>query len=153
MKNKTLSIFFELLLWIILIWSTTLGCAGDDAPSIPTPQEEAFMMLTGGWDINQGGGITLDGNDVSLNYSGFTLSFSDGIYVTDNAGNLFSARGVWNWANEEARIINLDDGKTINIISLTVEEFVFSFQLNSPGGVANGVNGINGNYLVTVNKN
>lgn len=152
MKKKALSIF-ETLLWIVLIWAFSMGCGGDDAPPAPTPQEEAYAILSGGWGISQGGGINLDGHDVSLNYFGFTLSFSDGVYVTTNAGNLFSARGVWNWANEEAGMINLDDGKVLSIVSLTAEEFIFSFQLNSTGGVANGASGISGNYVVTVNKN
>lgn len=152
MKKKALPIV-ETLLWIIMIWTMTLRCGGDDTPPTPTPQEEAYAILSGGWSISQGGGITLDGHDVSLNYSRITLSFSDGVYVTNNAGNLFSARGVWNWADEAARFINLDDGTVLNIVSLTAEEFVFSFQLNSTRGVVNGPSGISGNYVIAVNKN
>ena len=128
----------------------SLACGGDE--SDPTAQELAFERLSGSWDMSQGGLIIIDGNDATANFIGFGLSFTDGGYNTTNAGELFSATGIWSWADEEAQMINLDDGKLVTIQSLTETEFVFSFQFSGTGGEANHADGIAGSYTITVNK-
>ena len=140
------------LLPVLLIgWSGLLSCENDD-PAVPSAQDEAFEKLSGDWDLENGGSILLDGQDVSLNYAGFSLSFADGTYQTVNAGELFDASGTWQWTDEMAQQITLDDGKTITILELNEIEFRFSFTYNSGGGVANGVDGVSGNYEITVFK-
>ncbi len=134
----------------ILVLSVGLSCGGDDAP--PSVQEQAFERLSGAWDLTQGGSIVVDGVDASLNYPGFTLSFTDGAFNTTNAGDLFDATGTWEWADTDAGTIQLGDGKLITIINLTETEFEFSFQFNGTGGQANDIDGTAGNYVITVNK-
>ncbi len=153
MKKKMLSIV-ELVIWLTMAFVIATSCRNkDDSPPSPTEQELAFEKLSGSWDLSQGGSIVVDGNDESLNYEGFSLSFTDGGYSTGNAGNLFRASGTWTWADQSAGTIQLDDGKDLTITTLTTEQFVFSFQFAGSGGVANGVHGIAGNYTITVNKN
>lgn len=127
-----------------------LSCGGDDAP--PSLQEQAFERLAGAWDLTQGGSIVVDGVDASLNFPGFTLSFTDGGFNTTNAGDLFNATGTWEWADTDAQRLRLDDGKLITIVNLTETEFEFSFQFSGTGGVANGAEGTAGNYVIKVNK-
>ncbi len=134
----------------ILVLTVGLSCGGDDAP--PSVQEMAFERLAGAWDLTQGGSIVVDGTDATLNFSGFTLSFTDGAFNTTNAGDLFDATGTWQWADTDAGTIQLGDGKLITIINLTENEFEFSFQFTGTGGEANGVDGTAGNYVITVNK-
>ena len=128
----------------------SLACGGDE--SDPTAQELAFERLSGSWDMSQGGLIIIDGNDATANFIGFGLSFTDGGYNTTNAGELFSATGTWSWADEEAQMISLDDGKLVTIQSLTETELVFNFQFSGTGGEANHADGIAGGYTITVNK-
>ena len=71
-----------------------------------------------------------------------------GTYTTTNAGDLFKASGTWEWAGESAEVVNLDDGKVVNINSLTTSKFVFSFT-KSDGPVRAG---LAGNYVITVEK-
>ncbi len=87
-----------------------------------------------------------------FNYPGFNLSFTDGAYNTSNAGDLFKAIGTWDWSDEDAQGILLDDGKLITIVDLTENRFVFSFQFSGSGGQANLIDGTSGNYVITVNK-
>ncbi len=134
---------------VILVLSIGLSCGGDDAP--PSAQEMAFERLSGSWDLTQGGSIVVDGVDASLNFPGFSLSFTDGGYNTTNAGDLFKASGTWDWADQDAQRISLDDGKLVTIITLTEESFVFTFEFGG-GGQANLVNGTSGNYTISVNK-
>lgn len=126
----------------------SLSCNPDDGPADPRATELAFEKLAGQWTLGQFGSIKVDGSDVSANYSGFALSFTDGGYTTTNAGELFSASGTWEWADESGGVVNLDDGKTININQLTLKKFVFSFT-KSDGPVRAG---IAGNYVITVEK-
>lgn len=133
---------------MVLAGSLLLSCAGDD-PSGPTAQELAFEKLAGNWTFGTSGSITLDGQDVSLNYPGFSLSFADGTYQTLNAGDLFRASGTWSWANEEAGSVLLDTGEEATIITLTETDFQFSFTHSGTGGEAAGTAG---NYVVTLEK-
>ena len=132
---------------VMLPWMSS--CSGDDDP---TAQELAFEKLAGSWDLTSGGSVIVDGQDASLNFSGFSFSFTDGAYSTVNGGDLFSATGTWVWQDEEAQIITLDDDKDITIVSLTENQFVFSFTFNGTGGVVNSGDGIAGNYTITVTK-
>lgn len=137
------------LLAVLLV--VGLACNPDDN-SEPTAQELAFEILSGSWGLTQGGSIVVDGQDLSLNYQGFSVSFTNGSYSTTNAEDLFNASGTWTWVDNEAQMISLDDGKQITIRSLTETEFVFNFSFSGSGGQANHADGIAGSYVITVNK-
>ncbi len=140
--------YIQVLLMFFTLAILFVGCknGGEDSPSA---QALAFEKLAGSWGLSQGS-IMVDGQDVSLNYADFALSITDGGYTTTNAGNLFSATGTWEWVDEEAKRISLQDGKEVTIVTLTETSFVFSFSFNGP--VANLESGIAGNYTITVNK-
>ena len=140
--NRTKTISTLVLLVMIII-----GCSSDD-PNGPTNKELAFEKLAGNWTYGTSGQITLDGQDVSLNYPGFTLSFTDGTYTTINGGDLFRATGTWAWANEAAGSINLDTGEEVTILELSVTNFKFSFTHTGGGVVA----GTSGSYTVSLEK-
>ncbi len=135
---------------VVIVSILGLCACGDDDD--PTAQELAFEKLAGTWSLANGGSVVIDGQDASLNFSGFSFSFTDGTYTTANAGDLFRATGTWSWQDEAAQRITIDDGKTITITTLTEQQFVFSFTFNGTGGVANSGEGIAGNYTITVNK-
>ena len=126
-----------------------LNCGDDEPPPQPTDQEMALERLEGQWTFGSSGGITRDGQDVSLNYPGFSLSFTAGTYQTQNGGDLFSTSGTWQWANDEARLISLDSGVQLTISTLTETDFQFSFTFAGSGGVAAGTSGV---YVVTLEK-
>ena len=136
------------LILLALAGSLLLNC-GDDEPAGPTDQDLAFEKLAGAWTFGTSGSITLDGQDVSLNYPGFSLSFTDGTYQTQNAGDLLSASGTWQWVDESAEVIVLDSGEQVTIVNLTDTNFQFSFTSDGTGGE---VAGTAGNYVVTVEK-
>lgn len=153
------SIIRSLLICLVAIGFITLtscggGGGGDEGPIPANVQELAFEKLSGAWDFGVNGSIILDGQDETLNYAGFSLSFTDGGYTTTAAGSLFRSSGTWTWADATAaNQVTLDDGKVVAINSLTTTNFNFSFaHSNNTGGVANGVNGVQGNYTINVNK-
>ena len=146
MKN---SIYKLSLLVSLLIFTTACGGDGDTEPEEPSAQELTFENLSGQWGLPSTGGIVVDGVDRTLNYQSFNLSFTEGGYTTNNAGDLFDASGTWQWADAETTTeIVLDDGKEISLVELTTTRLVFTFN-QSAGGVRAG---IAGNYRVTMNK-
>lgn len=146
---KTTKHRYTLILLLVSSIIFTTACGGDDDP---TAQQLAFEKLSGSWDLTQGGSIVIDGQDASANFTGFAFSFTDGSYATTNAGDMFRATGTWQWVDEEAQSLSVDDGKTITIMSLTETSFVFTFTSDGTGGTANHGEGIAGNYTITVNQ-
>ena len=148
MKQLNTHTLFLSSLSLLLI--TILSCGGgDDGPEPPTAQEEAFALLAGDWSLSNGGSVLLDGSDVSGNYPGFSLSFTDGGYTTTNAGDLFRSSGTWEWAGDSDRMIVVDDSKQVSISLLNETDFNFSFQLTGSGGEAAG---LAGSYEVRLKK-
>ena len=141
--------YINLLLIALLI--TAVSCDPDDEP-IFTEQELIFAKLAGSWTLKSGSSIMLDGQNVSLNYPGFAISSTDGLYATLNGGDLFNASGTWTWDDAEAGFITLDDGKEVTIVTLTETLFKFTFTISGTGGEVNGVDGTAGNYEVIVEK-
>ena len=116
---------------------TLLGCGGGGGDDKPEPKKEseqelAFKKLSGTWGYGSTGSIKVDGQDKSLNYPGFNLSFSEETYQTTNAGKLFSANGVWKWADAKKADQMQLDGKDIVIKTLTDSELVFTFTFRPP---------------------
>jgi hypothetical protein len=133
---------------LILMLTLIASCKTND-PAAPDDRALAFEKLAGSWTLGSSGSIMVDGQDASLNYDGFSLSFTDGGYATINGGDLFNASGTWAWANAEAGEITLDNSRSIVIISLSENEFTFSFTSSGNRGVRAGVAG---NYVITVVK-
>jgi len=132
-------------LGLILIMSLS-GCGNDDV-LLDDAQFTALRALIGDWDLGNGSGyIRLDDVDVSANYEGFSLFYADRQYRTTNAADLFRATGTWEWVDEEATTVRLDDGKEITILLLTENRFTFSFNLAGTSQRA----GLPGNYVISV---
>ncbi len=148
MKKQNRYSPIQILLMLVFIVFAT-ACGGDDDP---TAQQLAFEKLSGSWDLSQGGSIIIDGQDATANFTGFAFTFTDGTYTTTNAGDMFRASGTWEWTDEEAQQLLVDDGKTITIVTLTETLFVFTFTSDGNPGAANHGEGIAGNYTITVNQ-
>lgn len=120
------------------------SCKDDDSPTL---RDIAFQLLAGNWSVGTQGSIVLDGEDISLNYPGFTLSFADGTYQTTNGSDLFRANGTWEWTDTQGTVLTLDTGEEVTINTLSLNEFEFSF-FHAGSSRA----GIQGNYVITVFK-
>ncbi|MCE7991267.1 MAG: hypothetical protein HEP71_04770 [Roseivirga sp.] len=138
-------------IWLLVffLFITFTNCGGDDGSDEPTTQEIALELLSGNWALDNGGSVKLDGEEITANFSGFGVSFTDGAYSTTAGGDLFRASGTWQWVADSDRQILMDDGKEISITTLSETELVFSFQFAGSGGV---VAGLAGNYTIALKK-
>ena len=136
---------------ILLISLLLIQSCGPDEPQTPEAIELAFQKPSGEWTLGQTGKIVLDGIDVSANYPGFSLSFTNGTYNTNNAADLLPSTGTWEWADQEARSVLLDGTLEVTLTVLTETRFTFTFDHTT--GINRPVRaGYNGNYVITVNK-
>ncbi len=137
---------------IVLIGLLILSsCGGSD----PIPVDEEALALNGDWVLPAaGGGINVDGVDRSLNFVGFKISIDsdtngqEKTYNTENAGDLFSASGTWDWGSESKNSLVLSEGKTLNIQTQQSGRLVLTFNYTNGGVRA----GISGNYILTLEK-
>ena len=154
--------YYKSSILVLTLFALALGsCGGSDGE--PDPQEEQLQMLaaatwgdqdaaTGSTEPAPPGTVVVDGQDVSANFLGFSLSFDANRYNTTGAEDLFSATGTWEWVDRNASQLMLDDGKVVTILELTEELFVFSFFFEDTGGVVNGSDGISGSYTITLRR-
>ncbi len=145
-RLNTTACIWTLVFFLLIIFT---NCGGDDGPGEPSAQEIAFELLSGNWTLNNGGSVKLDGEDITLNFNGFGLSFTDGAYNTTAAGDLFNASGTWQWVTDSDQQILLDDGKEIRLTDLSETDLTFTFQFTGSGGV---VAGLAGNYTISLRK-
>lgn len=148
-RNKRRDILLGLIGIALLIIGFLTSCGIDDDVELSEAQELAFEKLAGQWTLKNGeGSIKLDGADISINYPGFSISYDDGTYSTTNAGTLFRASGTWEWQDEEASLILIDDGKEVTLVDLTDTSFIFSFNYAEGSRRA----GLPGDYVIQVLK-
>ena len=145
--------FLFVLLSVFFLW----GCGGNgDGDSDETPEEEptiqelAMPDLLAVWRIEPKNGVSVDGQDVTAEYAGFTLTMDQTTYNTTNGANLFDAVGTWQWvASDTDLIMDFSDGKRINIQTLTSSQLVLNFQFAGAGGARAG---IAGSYVLNLSK-
>lgn len=138
MNNKTYIIGF---FTIFLLW----GCKSES----PTAEEEQINLLSRGWKAQTGVFATLDGDDVSINFSGFLLQFHNTKTFTSSNGNdpVWPGSGSWdfeiNGNDKNLSKLVRDDGVVMTIHSLTATSLKISFihQGADAGGRIKGVDG------------
>jgi hypothetical protein len=147
--KSTLNRHLEFIILLVVLVAILSSCGGKDGePDGPSDQDLAFEKLSGAWTLSNGESISLDGSNVSANYTGFTLSFTNGSFTTTNAGDLFPASGTWEWVGETTNQIRTGRGKVVTISTLTTNSFQFSFAKNASNAAA----GIGGSYVIALNK-
>jgi len=113
------------------------ACGGGDDPS---PQELRLNELSATWAVQQ---VTNDGNNVTSQFTGFTLTARvDKTYNTSNGGNPWPASGTFDFLSDtNIDQLNRSDGTTITINEVTATTLALSLQVNSLRGTAAGITG------------
>jgi len=145
MKNVLIIFLFTIL--------TCLGCKDDDTPVVD-PIQERIELLAKTWVPNTGSAVTVDGIDVSSEFNGFTLTFTESFgYLTTNVGPNFTdvwpASGTWSFAINSDGSSNINmierDGISITINSINASSLRISFVFLTAR--ASGNAGIEGSYV------
>jgi hypothetical protein len=144
--------------WILsigIIAGLTLyaSCGGTDpVPPVveDTPQDIARANLSKNWGLGTSGSIRRDGQDVTDDFSGFTISFTEsGSYTASGGGDVWpDGSGTWSFTgtdtNDASSITIGGDNVEINVASTSL---LLQFNIAEDGaGIGARVSGINGDW-------
>lgn len=136
-----------------LIYSCALllivgACSKDEAG--PTAEEKFLADLEGTWQIND---VTLDNEDVSDEFDGLAVSFTEEqtFTVTNSVGNIWPASGLFELQETTGDLFDLirDDEVVMTVDELTDNSLVISFEFDSAPGR---LKGLAGEYTFTFTK-
>ncbi|MCB0488180.1 MAG: hypothetical protein R2820_14005 [Cyclobacteriaceae bacterium] len=119
------------------------SCKKDD----PDPLEQRINELTASWKL---GTVTNDSQDVTSQYSGFTLVVTGNNYTTTNGGNPWPVSGTYEVRADNLNTIIRSDGTTITIDEITSSTLVLSF--NYAGLSSGRVKGVTGSFTFSLVK-
>ncbi|MDH5475139.1 MAG: DUF5004 domain-containing protein [Cyclobacteriaceae bacterium] len=129
------------------------SCGGDD-PGISFDEK-----MNGTWILTS---VTVDGNDVTSDFTGFQLSLSysgpdygGGSYNITNANNILSSSGSYSLNGTTSMNLNGDDGSSTSAtISLSADDTTLTFSFYNPTTTLGGgrVEGAAGDYVFVLNK-
>lgn len=147
---KTIKII--ILSSIVASVTMLVACGGGDDPS---PQQQMTNQLMNGgepWSV-AGGTVTVDGNDVTNEWSGFTISFTEDTYTTNssNAAEVWPSSGTWDFANETTTSdLQRGDGTSMDV---SIDNNVLTIRFDAPWGVNGRTTSIGGGYVFVLNSN
>jgi hypothetical protein len=136
-----------------LIYSCALllvvsACSKDEAG--PTAEEKFLADLEGTWQVSD---VTLDNEDVSEEFDGMAVSFSEEqtFTVTNPVGNIWPATGLFELQETTGDLFDLmrDDEVVMSVDELTDNSLVISFEFDSAPGR---LKGLAGEYTFTFTK-
>jgi hypothetical protein len=129
-----------------------MSCGGGDDPS---PQQQMTNQLVNGGEAwrASGGTVTVDGSNVTSDWSGFTITFTEDTYTTSGslASEVWPSSGTWDFANETTTSnLQRGDGTSMNV-SIDNNELTITF--DAPWGINGRTTSIGGGYIFILNGN
>lgn len=121
---------------MILMALLFISSCKDDDPIDPKAQK--LNQLNASWAMQS---VSNDGNDVSSQFTGFTLSIDGTNYNTQNGGNPWPASGTYELSGDNLDLILRNDGVEMTIDELTTDKLVLSFSYSAVNGRVNGITG------------
>ncbi len=142
MINNKKSITIHLGL-IVLLAVGIASCKKDD----PNPVDQQINQLAGKWKL---GSVSNDNQDVTAQFSGFTITFTGKNYSTTSGGNPWPGSGTYEIKPTNLKSIIRSDNTVVTVDQLTTAALVLSFTYPN---VSNGrVNGVTGGFTFSLVK-
>lgn len=153
MKNLKTS-NMKTIVYILIIIATGLVSCNDDDEATPVDSAQLKAEVTAQlsestWNVQT---VTVDRLDQNDLFEGFSLSFGDGTFTSQNGGEVWPASGTWQFANEEATAIVRDDDTVINILTLNDFALVISLSWSENTIGLGRTNSISGEHVFTFSK-
>ena len=134
---------------IILIAFIIVGCNSNVDPEL-SDHDKKLNLLAKTWDVKaDANSVTLDGNDEIVNWTEFSVTFTDSkTYTATNissqrVGTVWSSSGTWEFKSAtDLNTIVRDDGVEFSIV-VDDNNLTMSFAYFSTGGRISGIKGLN----------
>lgn len=138
--------------WIIItisLLSLAMGltsCGSDDEKEAD-PQD----LIHKTWVLGTDGSVMKDGSDVTEDYAGLKVTFSDdGTYTAVNSGHFFNASGTWAWQGDGVTNILTDGDFSIDVTELTETVLHLHLTLDADDLEGGRTKGLVGEYDLTL---
>ncbi|RLD24079.1 MAG: hypothetical protein DRI71_03650 [Bacteroidetes bacterium] len=131
------------LIALTLILGVVVSSCKEDPPPAKTDEQLQTEKLAKAWVLNTGSNVvTLDGNDVSLDWTTFELTLGDKTYNSINATfpEVWPSNGTWAFDGADVNTLVRDDGVKISI-AVTDTSLQLQFDYSAAGGRLAGVEG------------
>ncbi|MEN8248059.1 MAG: hypothetical protein ABFS32_03950 [Bacteroidota bacterium] len=118
------------------------GCKPEPDPG-PSEEEQQIEKLSKTWvPASTASAITIAGNDVSSDWSTFTLTLGDKTYssTSANSAEVWPSSGTWDFLSAEELGVMVRDNTTNITITVTDSSLLMEFDY-STGGRVNGIEG------------
>ncbi len=113
-----------------------ISCNDDDGPSA---EQIRLQEHSATWAL---GSVTNDGNDVTSQFTGFSLSIDQFSFTTENGGNAWPTSGTYSFIENDLDRLQRSDGVEITIDAINNDDLSLSFQVSTlPGGRTAGITG------------
>jgi hypothetical protein len=132
---------------LITLVSILTGCSDDDDKK----STDSRSALVGTWVLGANGSVVKDDVDVTAEYDGLQLTFSDaGTYTAVNSTPLWQSSGTWSWTGTGATALTLDGDFDVTVTTLEAQSLVLHFTLQADDLDAGRSASLAGNYTVTL---
>ena len=121
-------LFFGAMTWLS-------SCKSDDSVD---PKTQRLNELKATWKISQ---VVNDGNDVTGQYTGMTLTIDGLNYSTTNGGNPWPDSGTYSLNDNDLNTLIRNDNVEVTIDEVTTNTLTLSFNYTSVNGRVDGVTG------------
>jgi len=146
------------LLCLVGLCITFVNCGGDDPdPPKPTQKEIVTELLVANgasWSPSSGGGITVDGVDVTNDlFAGFSIKFNATTLTTTGTTPVWLRSDTWTFKDDAATaIIRGQDNKEITLTSVSDTELKLTLQWDQTTYEPGRARSIPGTYVFTLKK-
>lgn len=149
MKKSNIAVAF--LLGLVLV----IGCKSKKTPE-PSEKEKQTTLLSQSWTAKSAANsVTLDGTDVTSDWTGFTLTISsDNTYSATSIASgreaVWPTPGTWDFKSDtELSTLLRGDGVEMNVV-VDDTNLQLKFTYTTPGGRTNGTDGA---WIFNMEKN
>jgi hypothetical protein len=147
------------LLCLVSLCITFMHCGGPDPDPDPEPTQKEIvteLLVAGGssWSAGSGGGITVDGVDVTTDlFTGFSIKFSGNTLTTTGETPVWLRTDTWTFKDDAATaIIRGQDNKEVAITNVSDTELKLTLQWDKTTYEGGRVRSIPGTYVFTLKK-
>ena len=130
------------LIALTLVIGVLVSSCKKDPPVTKTDEEVQIEKLTGTWKLQAGANaVTVASNDVTADWTGFTLTLGDKTYQTSSSSEplIWPSNGTWAFGTSVSTLVR-DDGVEVTV-SVTDTSLQLQFDYSASGGRLNGIEG------------
>ena len=128
-----------------LAFGVVLSACKKDEPKPKTDEEKQLEKLAATWVLPSPAPtntVTIQGNDVTAEWTSFEVTFSDGSYSVTGSGDpqVWPGSGSWSFAEGDVATLQRSDGVDISI-NVSDTNLTMSFNYSASGGRLDGIEG------------